>query len=409
MCFSPRVLGMPVRQHGLVIDVDRERARTPGCLERVFLDSAGSSLPTSEVVDAVVAHLRREQEVGGYRAALERREDLAEVPESLARLLGCRADEIALADSGTRAWNALVTALSWRASDRILVCGTEYASNAIALLQRAHADGCSVEVVPSSADGSPDLDAYAALLDERVRLVSLVHVPTNSGQVLPVRELTALAHQVGALVVLDACQSVGQLVLDVDELGVDALTASGRKWLRGPRGTGFLYLRSGVLDELEPLAADLRGAEWSSPSGYQLRTDAARFELWEHDLAGRLGLRVAVNHLLELGPAAVERSVRARAAELRTTLAGTAGLTVHDRGADLSGIVSFTLADTEAASVQEQLFAAGVTAGVSRAGSTRLDMARRGLEAVVRLSPHYFNSPGDLERAAEAVAAVSRS
>ena len=295
------------------------------------------------------------------------------------------------------------------ASDRILVCGTEYASNAIALLQRARADGCSVEVVPSSPDGSPDLNAYAELLDERVKLVSLVHVPTNSGQVLPVRELAALAHQVGALVVLDACQSVGQLVLEVDELGVDALTASGRKWLRGPRGTGFLYLRSGVLDELEPLAADLRGAEWTSPSGYQLRTDAARFELWEHDLAGRLGLGVAIDHLLDLGPAAVERTIRTRAAELRTMLGQIEGLTLHDRGSDLSGIVSFTLAGADAASVQNQLLAASVTAGVSRAGSTRLDMGARGLDAVVRFSPHYFNSPADLERAAEAVAALTSS
>lgn len=392
-----------------MIDLDRERAQTPGCLGRVFLDSAGSSLPTSEVVDTVVAHLRREQEVGGYRAAAERREDLAEVPASLARLLSCRADEIALADSSTRAWNALVTALRWRTGDRILVCGTEYASNAIALLQRAHADGCSVEVVPSSANGSPDMDGYAALLDERVRLVSLVQVPTNSGQVLPVRELTVLAHQVGALVVLDACQSVGQLVLDVEELGVDALTASGRKWLRAPRGTGFLYLRSGVLDDLEPLAADLRGGEWISPSGYRLRTDAARFELWEHDVAGRLGLGVAVDHLLDLGPAAVERTVRAGAAELRTTLAQITGLTVRDRGSDLGGIVSFTLEGTDAASVQEQLYAVGVTAAVSGAGSTRLDMRTRGLDAVVRLSPHYFNSPEDLMAAAEAVAAITGS
>ena len=392
-----------------VIDLDRERAQTPGCLGRVFLDSAGSSLPTSEVVDTVVAHLRREQEVGGYRAAAERREDLAEVPASLARLLSCRADEIALADSSTRAWNALVTAFRWRAGDRILVCGNEYASNAIALLQRARANRCSVEVVPSSADGSPDLDAYAALLDERVRLVSLVQVPTNSGEVLPVRELTVLAHRVGALVVLDACQSVGQLVIDVDDLGVDALTASGRKWLRAPRGTGFLYLRSGVLDDLEPLAADLRGGEWISPSGYQLRTDAARFELWEHDVAGRLGLGVAVDHLIDLGPAAVERTVRAGAAELRTSLAQIAGVTVRDRGSDLSGIVSFTLAGHDAASVHEQLSAAGVTAAVSGAGSTRLDMGARGLDAVVRLSPHYFNSPDDLVRAAEAVAAVTGS
>jgi selenocysteine lyase/cysteine desulfurase len=126
-------------------------------------------------------------------------------------------------------------------------------------------------------------------------------------------------------------------------------------------------------------------------------------------VAGRLGLGVAVDHLIDLGPAAVERTIRAGAAELRTRLAQIAGLTMRDRGSDLSGNVSFTLAGLDAASVQEQLYAAGVTAAVSGAGSTRLDMATRGLDAVVRLSPHYFNSPEDLVRAATAVAAVTGS
>src|SRR5690349_14425911 len=195
---------------GLVIDLDAERRRTPGCANRVFLDSAGSSLPTEDTVETVIEHLRREAEVGGYRAAAERAEDLADVPVVLARLLGCSPGEIALTDSATRAWTQFVGALRFRPGDRILICGNEYASNAIALLQRARYDGCSVEIVPDTPDGGIDLEALHALLDERVRLVSLVHVPTNGGRVAPVREVVALAHAVGALVLLDACQSVGQ-------------------------------------------------------------------------------------------------------------------------------------------------------------------------------------------------------
>lgn len=392
-----------------MIDLERERALTPGCTTQVFLDSAGSSLPTSTVVDTVIAHLRREAEVGGYRAATERAEELAAVPVSLARLIGCTPAEIALTDSATRAWNLFVTALHWRPGDRILICGNEYASNAIALLQRARYDGCSVKVVPSLSDGAPDLDAYATLLDDRVRLVSLVHVATNSGRVAPVKEMAALAHEVGALVLLDACQSVGQLAVDVDSLGVDALSATGRKWLRAPRGTGFLYVRHQLLNDLEPAAVDLRGGDWTEPGTYQLRPDATRFELWETDVAGRLGLGAALDHLLALGPEDVEAAVRAGAADLRRQLGDLSGVRVHDHGEDLSGIVSFTVDGVAPRAVQAQLYDAGVTVSVSEVGSTRLDMEARGLDAVLRASPHYFVSPEDRLRAVAALAHVTGS
>lgn len=389
-----------------VIDLSAARAETPGCLDQAFLDSAGSSLPTTRVLETVVGHLRREAEVGGYRAAAEREAELATVPASVGRLLGCDPDLVALTDSATRAWDLFVTALPWSAGDRVLVCGTEYASNAIALLQRARIDGCVVEIVPNDDSGPVDLGALEAMLDERVRMVSLVHVPTNSGQVAPVREVVELAHRAGALVLLDACQSVGQLAVDVDELGVDALSATGRKWLRAPRGTGFLYVRREVLEGLEPASVDLRGASWTGSHDYELVPGARRFELWEYDVAARLGLKVAVDQLLDLGVADVEAAVRARADDLRRRLADLDRVTVRDVGPDLSGIVSFTVDGLRAEEVRDRLADQRVTVTISGAASTRLDMAERGLDAVVRASPHYFVSPGDVERAAEAVAGL---
>jgi len=392
---------------GAVIDLEAERALTPGCRDQVFLDSAGSSLPPQQVVDTVVAHLRREAEVGGYRAAAERAEDLEGLRHSLGRLLGADADLIALTDSATRSWNQFVTALPWAAGDRVLVGGMEYASNAIALLQRARIDGCTVEVVPSDADGRIDLDALTSMIDERVRLVSLVHVATNSGRINPVREVVDIADGSGALVLLDACQSVGQLALDVDALGVDALSATGRKWLRGPRGTGFLYVRRDVLAGLEPAAADMRGATWTAADNFALRSDAARFELWEADVAGRLGLKAAVDHLLALGPDQVEQAVRAIADRLRDGLGALPGVTVQDAGPDLCGIVSFTVAGRTPDQVRDELAAVGVTVTVSHASSTLLDMSDRGLDSVVRASPHYFVSPQDVDTAIAAVTSTA--
>lgn len=391
-----------------MIDIEAEQALTPASRDRVFLDSAGSSLVPTPVLDAVVGHLRREAEVGGYRAADERAEDLAALPVAIGRLLGCDGDLVALTDSATRAWSLFVTALDWQPGDRVLICGNEYASNAITLLQRARADGVSVEVVPTTADGDPDPEALAAMLDDRVRLVSLVHVATNSGHVTRARETVDLAHAAGALVLLDACQSVGQLATDVAALGVDALSATGRKWLRAPRGTGFLYVRRAVLDGLEPLAVDMRGGTWTGASTYELRPDATRFELWETDVAGRLGLKAAVDHLLALGPAQVEAAVRDRAAALRAGLSAIPGVRLQDVGPDLGGIVTFTAAGHEPAQLRDTLAAADVTVSVSVRSSTRLDMTARGLESVVRASPHYFVSPDQIALAVDAVARAVR-
>lgn len=385
-------------------DLALARTDTPGCLDKVFLDSAGSSLPPTAVVDTVVAHLRREATVGGYRAANERLSDLIDVKVALAQLIGTDASTIALSDSATRSWCDYFHSIPLQSGDRILISEAEYASNAIAALHRARQHGATVEVVGSDATGRIDLSALEHLLDERVRVVSLVHVPTNGGLVNPVREVCDLAHRVGARVLLDACQSIGQLPIDVTDLGVDALSATGRKWLRGPRGTGFLYIRPDP--DLEPAVLDLHSAEWSRPDGFTVKTDASRFELWEHDVAARLGLGAAVRYLLHIGQDVVRTEIAARADYLRTTLTTVPRMRVHDLGIEHSGIVSFTVDGVDPIDVRDRLAHDDVTVTVSHRSSTLLDMTQRGLAAVVRASPHYFVSYDDLDRFTAALTAI---
>lgn len=390
------------------MDLRAVRADTPAALDRVFLDSAGSSLPPAPVLEAQIGHLRREAEVGGYLAAAERFDDLEAGYGVLAELLGAAPDEIAFSDSATRSWLSAFDAVPLAAGDRVLVTEVEYAGNAVPLLRRAEETGATVEAVPSDAHGQVDVAALRELLDERVKLVSLVHVPTNGGLVNPVAEVAAAAHEVGALVLLDACQSIGQIPVRLHDLGVDVLSGTGRKWLRGPRGTGLLAVRREVLHRLRPRLVDLHSGSWTSPTAYGLRDDARVFELWECSIAAKLGLVEAARYALALGVDTIAAEVGDRAKRLRAGLADLPGVRVHDLGERRCGLVTFTVDGVAAPDVKARLAAEGVTVTTSSVGSTRIDMGRRGLDEVVRASPHYFVSPEQVDQAVEAVSRSGR-
>jgi cysteine desulfurase / selenocysteine lyase len=385
-----------------MIDLDAVRADTPAGTRGVFLDSAGSSLPPVQVLDEVVAHLRREAEVGGYRAAQEREDDLEAGYGVLARVLDCEPDEVAFTDSATRSWLTVFDAVPLAPGDRVLTTEAEYAGNAIPLLRRAEEAGATVEPIPSDATGAVDVGALSAMLDDRVRLVSLVHTPTNGGLVNPAAEVVAAVRGTGALVLLDACQSAGQVPLT----GIDAdiVTGTGRKWLRGPRGTGFLAVRKRVRDRLRPRQVDLHSGAWVAPDRYELRADARVFELWENSVADRLGLIRAVRYALDLGLDAIAAEVAARADHLRDGLSALPGVTVHDLGETRCGLVTFSVEGVPAERVRAHLADQDITVTTSGPSSTRHDMTRRGLDVIVRASPHYFITPAQLDRTIASVA-----
>jgi len=392
-------------------DIDAIRAETPGCDagSRAHFLHCGASLMSRSTLAAVKAHLDLEAEIGGYAAADRVAGEIEAVYASLARLLGADATEIAVTENATAAWNQAFWSVAWTlsAGDRVLTVASDYASNAIALLQAKRRIGIEVDVVPDDSDGQLDVAALESMLDDRVKLVCVTHVPTGSGLVNPAAAVGRLTREHGVLYLLDACQSAGQLPLDVDELGCDFLTATGRKYLRGPRGTGFLYARAATTSDIEPAVLDLHGATWTARDAYEPRKDARRFENWEFPTANVLGLGVAVEEALALGLENIEGRVRSLADDLRIRLDALPQITIQDPGVVRCGIVSFTHDRLSPEEVRVALDAAGIEVGTSTVLSTRHWMEGHGLDAVVRAGVHYFNSDDEVHCLVDAAASLA--
>jgi selenocysteine lyase/cysteine desulfurase len=319
------------------LDLARLRAETPGTANRIHVNNAGAALMPQPVLEAQLRHLRREAAIGGYEAVDEARDAITGVYHSVARLIGAEPDEIALVENATVAWQMAFYALArdFRPNDRILTARAEYAANYLAFLQMARRTGAVIEVIPDDAEGATDPEALTAMLDEHVRLIALTWIPTNGGLVNPAAAIGRIARVNGIPYLLDACQAVGQMPVDVADLSCDFLSATGRKFLRGPRGTGFLYVRRERLVGFEPAMIDLHGATWTAPDAYELRPDARRFETWENNYAALLGLGAAADYAFALGMDAIAARCRALAGRLRAGLAALPGVALHDPSATI--------------------------------------------------------------------------
>ncbi len=389
-----------------MLDLTKIRADTPGCESVNHLNNAGSSLPPAAVVDAMVGYLRSEEMTGGYETANASGDSLGLIYQATAEYLGCEAHEVAFTSSGSDGWWRAFTAVPLAAGDRILVNRSEFQTNAYGWLQ-ARERGVTVDVVPNNAAGDVDLDAFDAMFDERVKLVSLTMISMSNGAIQPAAEVGDRLAGTDAVYLLDSCQAAGQLSLDVGELKCDFMNYTGRKFMRGPRGTGVLYASDDIIDRLGPaIFIDGRSATWTGAGTYEVAPHARRFEFGEHNFAGKVGLGVATQYMLDVGIDSIRARVDQLASRLRQDLSAIDSVTVHDEGTMQSGIVTFTVDGLDQGKVQAQLQAGGINLSAPGPPNAQLDLGGRNIGQILRAGVHYFNTEAELSQLCETVSGV---
>jgi selenocysteine lyase/cysteine desulfurase len=388
-------------------DVLRWRAETPGADRLVHLNNAGAALVPRSVAAAVEAHLRLESELGGYEAADARRPALEAAAASVARLVGAPAGTIAMTQNSTTAFAQALEAFDFEPGDVILTSRSDYASNQIMYLSLARRRRIEVVRAPDIGSGGIDPDAVRALIAaHRPKLVALTWVPTNSGLVQPAEAVGDICRDAEVPYLVDACQAVGQMPVDVSRLHCDYLAGTARKYIRGPRGVGFLYVSERTLRAgAHPLLVDMHGATWSDPDDFTLRPDARRFESWEISSALVLGLGAAADYALAVGLETARDRARALAGYARDRLAALPGVRVLDRGAELCAIVTADVG-RPAPDVMLALRRRNINTSSPEREDAVIDMDEKRAASALRLSPHYYNVSEEVDRAVEALAEV---
>ncbi|HNP35430.1 MAG TPA: aminotransferase class V-fold PLP-dependent enzyme [Woeseiaceae bacterium] len=386
-----------------MIDIEKIRAETPACENIIHFNNAGAALMPEPVFAALISHLELERDIGGYAAAERASEELHAFYTEFAALLNAEPDEIAYVENATRAWDMAFYGLQLQAGDRVLTHASEYASNFLALLQQSKRLGFAIDVAPSDASGQLDVAAMEAMITPRTRLIAITHVPSQGGLVNPAAAVGAVARKHNLVYLLDACQSAGQIDLDVQEIGCQILAGTGRKFLRGPRGTGFLYVAKHLHNDIEPPFIDLHSAEWTGLDSYEWAPGARRFETWESFVAGKISLARAVRYAREIGLPAIQQRVTDLAASLRRELADVPGITVRDLGKQLCGTVTLTKDGEPPDELARRLEGQGINVSVTGAPYAVLDLGARGLDAVLRASVHYYNTDNEIDRFIEVI------
>lgn len=376
----------------------------------LFMNSAGSSLMSENTVSAVKDYLDLEVKYGGYEVMIEHASRYISCYTEGAKLLNCRPDQIALCESATSGFNNAISSIPFKPNDVILTSAMDYGSNMMLYKYLEMRYKVKLVLCKTDLNGQIDLEDFTAyVVDNRPKLVAITHIPTNAGSIQDLSLISQLCLHHDIRLAIDACQSVGQINVDVQAIKCDILTVTGRKFLRAPRGTGLLYVSDKMTQEdYHPIMLDGVGAVWSDIQTFDLAKTAKRYEPFEHSLASFAGMANALSELNAIGIDRIEFYNKELAAYTRSQLSSLPEVVCYDLGDNLSSIISVRSPKWELALVQKLLKSHQIRAGITYRNMAYIDMSTKQLDWALRLSPHYFNSKKEVDLLVEYINSLNK-
>lgn len=387
-------------------EIQQLRAETKGTTQKIHFNNAGASLPPDVVVETVVNYLNEEAIYGGYETEYKYRDQLEDTYTQIARLINADKDEIAIAENASMAWHLAFNGIDFKAGDVVITSEMEYVTNLIGFLNAQKTHAIELRVIPNDEHGNFSLTALEDAISPKTKLIAITQIPSTAGGMIPIVEIGKIARRHNILYLVDACQSAGQVPLDVKEIGCDMLSVTGRKYLRAPRGTGFLFVKKEVQNKLKLIFMDGFSAPSVSETDYKVRNDARRFELYEKNRAITLGLGKAVEYALNVGIERIWQRIQYLAGLMRRQLNDLDGITVHDSGDQQCGIVTFSVDGMDSALIKSELAANQINVSVGKAISTLIYMNKNQLNTIVRASVHYYNTEEEIKEMCSVLASI---
>ena len=388
-------------------EVQQFRAETNGTVNKIHFNNAGASFPANIVLETIIDYLQEEAINGGYETEAKYTQQLANTYSNIARLLNAGTDEIVLVENASTAWGIAFNGITFGPGDEIITSELEYSTNVIGFLNAKKLHGVVIKLIPNDQYGDFDMAAFEKAISIKTKLIAITHIASTTGGMAPIIEIGKIALKHNILYLVDACQSVGQFPLDVKEIGCDMLSVTGRKYLRGPRGMGFLFVKNEVQDSLKVSYMDSFTADLVSTSEFKLRDDARRFELYEKSRALTLGLSKAVEYALAIGLDRIWQRIQYLAELLRHRLSIIKGVILHDHGSQKSGIITFTVDAVESLIIKDKLAEIGINVSVGNPASTMYFMSKHHLKSVVRASVHYYNTEQEITYLCKAICQIT--
>lgn len=375
---------------------------------KLFLNSAGSSLMPKSIVPIILEYLRQEEDLGGYFVAEKRKEDINDFYLYAAKLIGAQPHNIAFTHDATDAYVKALSSIPFNSGDIIITTDDDYSSNQIQFISMEQRFGITIKRIQTFENGDLDIDHFKRLVEkQKPKLVAVTHVPTNSGLIQNVEEIGKICRDHGIIYIVDACQSVGQLSINVSDIHCDFLTTTGRKFLRGPRGTGFLYVSDRLLDlGFSPLMIDCGGANWNGLHSFEMLPSARRFQTWEAPYALILGLTEAMRYTMEVGIERIQNYNHTLMDRLRENLSSVHGVKMYDNGTRRASILTFRKDGVPLDKVKKKFEEKQVFFSISPKESGVIDYDKKGIDGAIRLSPHYFNTIAEIDAVSEIIDAI---